>query len=65
MTKSANPIVNMLVRLPSKFIIYGTSIFVGQLLARWYWVYKRSFNAAKQATANTFVNHRIYSAPPG
>ena len=61
LTKSSNPLVNFLVRVPSKMIIYGTSIFVGQVLARLYWVYKRSFNASKQATLNTYLNYRIYS----
>ena len=29
LTRSSNPIVNMLVRVPSKVAIYGTSIFLG------------------------------------
>ena len=47
LSRSSNPYINMLVRVPGKILIYGTSIFIGQLLARWYWVYKRSFNATK------------------
>ena len=60
LTQSRNPFVNFLVRVPSKVIIYGTSIFIGQVLARLYWVYKRSLNASKQATYNTYFNSRIY-----
>ena len=61
LTKSSNPYINLLVRLPGKLLIYGTSIFIGQLMARWYWVYKRSINATKQATLNTYYYLRVYS----
>lgn len=54
LSTSKNPIVNLMIRLPAKMLIYGVSIVIGQLLARWYWVYKRSFNATKQATLNTY-----------
>jgi len=61
LSKSANPYVNFLLRVPAKVLVYGVSIFVGQLLARWYWVYKRSFNATKNATLNTYMYLKIYS----
>ena len=61
LTKSSNPYINLLVRLPGKLLLYGTSIFIGQLLARWYWVYKRSINATKQSTLNTYYYMRVYS----
>jgi hypothetical protein len=38
---------SILLRLNSKFLIYGVSIFLGQCLARMYWTYKKSFNATK------------------
>ena len=55
--------MNFLVRVPSKALIYGTSIFIGQLMARLYWFYKRSFNASKQATLNTYINYYEYGDP--
>ena len=61
LTKSSNPYLNKVVKIPAKLMIYGASIFVGQLLARWYWVYKRSFNATKLATLNTYYFTKIYS----
>jgi len=60
MTKSKNPFVNLVVRVPSKFLIYGVSIFAGQFLARLYWFYKKSFNAAKNATFYTYLAYKIY-----
>ena len=61
LSKSSNPYLNILIRLPGKFLIYGTSILIGQLLARWYWVYKRSFNATKQSTLNAYYYMKVYS----
>ena len=63
MTKSANPILNFLLRMPAKVLIYGSSILLGQVLARLYWVYKRSFNASKQATLNTYINYHVCADP--
>ena len=60
MTKSSNPIINRLVRLPTKLLIYGTSIFIGQLLARLYWTYKRCYNATGTATLNTYLAYKTY-----
>ena len=57
------PILGRIGRLPPKVLIYGVSIFTGQLLARMYWTYKRAFNAAKQATFNTYIYYQVYSAP--
>ena len=61
LSHSKNPYVNMLVRVPGKLLVYGTSILIGQLFARWYWVYKRSFNATKQSTLNTYYYMKVYS----
>ncbi|CDW79178.1 UNKNOWN [Stylonychia lemnae] len=61
LSKSKNPYLNALIRIPSKLLIYGASIFIGQLLARQYWIYKRSFNAMKKAVLDTYVNLKIYS----
>ena len=61
LSRSSNPYINFLIRVPAKFLIYGASILAGQILARWYWVYKRSFNATKNATLNTYVFLKIYS----
>ena len=61
LSRSSNPYINFLVRVPAKILIYGASIVLGQLLARWYWVYKRSFNATKNATLNTYVALKVYS----
>ena len=61
LTKSKSSIVNLMVRLPSKVLIYGTSILIGQMVARMYWFYKRSFNATKQATVNTYLAYKVYS----
>ena len=52
-------------RLPTKLLIYSVSIFTGQLCARLYWTYKRAFNAAKQATLNTYIGYKVYSAEAG
>jgi hypothetical protein len=60
LSRSASPFVNLLIRVPAKLLIYGASIFLGQVLARWYWLYKRSFNATKNATLNTYVFMKIY-----
>ena len=46
LTKSSNPIINRLVRIPTKILVYGTSIFLGQVLAQLYWTYKRCYSAA-------------------
>ena len=59
-SKSSNAYVNMLVRVPGKLLVYGASIFIGQLIARWYWIYKRSINATKQSTINTYYYLRVY-----
>ena len=61
LSKSSNPIVNFLLRVPSKVLIYATSVFVGQLCARLYWVYKRSYNAAKISALNTYLSYHIYA----
>ena len=61
LTKSSNPFLNRLVRLPTKFLVYGTSIFLGQCLARLYWTYKRSYNASRQATLNAYLAYKHYS----
>ena len=61
LSKSTNPYINMLIRIPGKLLIYGTSILIGQLVARWYWVYKRSFNATKHTTLNTYYYMKVYS----
>ena len=50
----------MMIRIPSKILIYGGSIFLGQLFARWYWVYKRSMNAMRKSVLDTYVNLKIY-----
>lgn len=61
LSRSKNLYINMFVRGPAKLVIYGASIFIGQLMARWYWVYKRSFNATSKAVLNTYLLHKIYS----
>ena len=61
LTKSSNPIVNFLVRAPSKVLIYGSCIFLGQVCARFYWVYKRSYNAAKTSAYNSYIKYHIYA----
>ena len=61
LTKSANPLLNKLVRLPTKLLVYGTSIFAGQCVARLYWTYKRSYNASQQATLNAYLAYKHYS----
>ncbi|TNV72128.1 hypothetical protein FGO68_gene3567 [Halteria grandinella] len=61
LSRSSNPYVNMLVRGAGKVIVYGASVMIGQIVARWYWVYKRAFNATKQATFNTYYYNRVYS----
>ena len=60
LTKSSNPILNRLVRLPTKILVYGTSILAGQVLARLYWTYKRCYNAAGSATLNTYLAYKTY-----
>ena len=61
LTQSKSPLVNRLVRLPANVIIYSISILAGQFVAnRLYWVYKRSFTAAKQATLNTYLSYKTY-----
>lgn len=64
LTKSSNSLVNYLVRQPSKILIYGTSIFIGQFIARMYWVYKRSFNANIKATGKTYYLMKQCSHKP-
>ena len=63
-TRSSNPIINRVARLPLNLLVYGTSIIVGQIAARWYWVYKRGFCAAKHATLNTYLMYKTYQNLP-
>ena len=56
----SNPIMSRVARVPIKFLVYGFSVFMGQLAARFYWVYKRSFCAAKFATLNTYLQWKTY-----
>jgi hypothetical protein len=64
LTGSSNIYLNMLVRAPSYLVIYGSSILAGQLLARWYWVYKRSYNATKDATLNSYIFYKKTQREP-
>ena len=44
-----------------RFSAYAVSIFAGQVLARGYWVYKRSFNASREAAQLAYVKHHTTS----
>ena len=61
LTKSSNPLLNRLVRIPTKLLVYGTSILAGQVVGRLYWTYKRCYNASSQATFQSYLIYKTYA----
>lgn len=60
-SSAGSPFFGRLLKLPTFLVVYGVSIFTGQLVARLYWTYKRCFSAAKHATLNTYLQYKTYS----
>ena len=60
---SPNAYFNMAAKATGFTFAFIMSAFLGQLLSRWYWAYKRSYQATKTATLNTYVYHKIATGP--
>ena len=49
----------------TKFVIYAGCMFLGQLIAKTYWAYKRSYCATQSATLNVFLRSKFLSHESG
>mmetsp|Transcript_7866 Transcript_7866/g.13189 ORF Transcript_7866/g.13189 Transcript_7866/m.13189 type:complete len:85 (-) Transcript_7866:118-372(-) len=56
-TMSCNKMVKGSIKVVVWSTILLTSGFLSQLLARWYWTYKRSLFSTKQATLNAYIRY--------
>ena len=50
---------NSILRNFTVLLTYSIFIYTGQVLARWWWTYKRSYNASNSAVWSTYISHKI------
>lgn len=62
--KSQNEVVNKLFRVPFKGLVFLSCIFTSLALSRAYWIYKRSYNATREATNEAIITWYMMRREP-